>query len=296
MKKIISLALLLIILTTLITGCNSLNKATSAPSKEFDLNSTINVVSREDGSGTRGAFIEIVGILEKDEEGNEIDNTYEEAIIQNATDAVMTTTQGDRYAIGYISLGSLNNTVKALKIEGVEANSENIQNNSYKIARPFSIAYKENLDSLGKDFLDFVLSSNGQDIVSNEGYIQTNSSLPEYNKTEQKGRLVIAGSTSVTPVMEKLAEAYENIHPNTSIEIQSTGSSTGIQAAIEGSADLAMVSRELKESELKELTGEIIAIDGIAIIVNKENPIEDLSLEDIRSIYIGKTTTWSKLT
>ena len=265
MKKIISLVLLLIILTTLTIGCNRPNENTTT--ENFNLNNTINVVSREDGSGTRGAFIEIVGILEKDGAGNEIDNTYEEAIIQNATDAVMTTVGGDEYSIGYISLGSLNDTVKALKIEGVEANPENIQNNSYKVARPFNIAYKNNLNPLGKDFLDFILSPKGQDIVLNQGYVQVNTDLSKYNTIKQEGRLVVAGSTSVTPVVEKLAEAYETLHPNVSIEIQSTGSSAGIQAAIEGSADLAMASRELKDSELEKLKAEIIAIDGIAIII-----------------------------
>ncbi|NMB07433.1 MAG: extracellular solute-binding protein [Tissierellia bacterium] len=294
MKKIISLSLLLIMIATFIVGCNNADKSSSNLG-EFNLDNTINVVSREDGSGTRGAFIEIVGILEKDGEGNEVDNTYEEAIIQNATDAVITTVQGDEYAIGYISLGSLNDRVKALKIEGVEATSENIQNNSYKIARPFNIGYKEGLSPLEKDFLNFILSAEGQNIVLNEGYVQVKENLPEYKVGEQEGKIVVAGSTSVTPVMEKLAEAYENIHPKVSIEIQSTGSSAGIQAAIEGSADLAMASRELKDSELKELTAEVIAIDGIAIIVNKENPIEDLSLNDVKSIYIGEITTWNQL-
>ncbi len=283
-------------IATFIVGCNNAGKSSSNLG-EFNLDNTINVVSREDGSGTRGgAFIEIVGVLEKDGEGNEVDNTYEEAIIQNATDAVITTVQGDEYAIGYISLGSLNDTVKALKIEGgVEATSESIQNNSYKIARPFNIGYKEGLSPLEKDFLDFILSAEGQNIVLNEGYVQVKEDLPKYKVGEQEGKIIVAGSTSVTPVMEKLAEAYENIHPKVSIEIQSTGSSAGIQAAIEGSADLAMASRELKDSELKELTAEVIAIDGIAIIVNKENPIEDLSLSDIKSIYIGEITTWNQL-
>lgn len=293
MKKIIGLSLLLTMITTLIVGCNNTNSSNS--SGEFDLKSTINVVSREDGSGTRGAFIEIVGVLEKDAEGNKVDRTYEEAIIQNATDAVITTVAGDESSIGYISLGSFNDTVKALKVEGVEATTENIQNNSYKIARPFNIAYKRDLNPLSKDFLSFILSSEGQDIVLNEGYVQVSTSLSKYNKTEQKGKLVVAGSTSVTPVMEKLAEAYENLHPDVSIEIQSTGSSAGIQSAIEETADLAMASRDLKDSELEELTAELIAIDGIAIIVNKENPLDNISLDQIKSVYIGEITTWEKL-
>lgn len=295
MKKVVSLSLLLVIIGTFIVGCNNTNKPEANSSEEFNLDSTINVVSREDGSGTRGAFVEIVGILEKDAEGNEIDNTYEEAIIQNATDAVITTVAGDKYSIGYISLGSINDTVKTLKIEGVEASPENIQNNAYKIARPFNIAYKESLSSLEKDFIDFVLSAEGQSIVLDQGYVQVNTDLPKYNNTDQEGRLVIAGSTSVTPVMEKLAEAYENIHSKVSIEIQSTGSSAGIQAAIEESANLAMASRELKDSELEKLTAKVIAIDGIAIIVNKENPVEDISLDEIKSIYTGEIIVWEEL-
>lgn len=295
MKKIISLSLLLVMIATFIAGCNNTNKTGSNSSQEFNLDNNINVVSREDGSGTRGAFIEIVGILEKDEEGNEIDKTYEEAIIQNATDAVMTTVAGDESAIGYISLGSLNDTVKALKIEGVEPTSENIQNNAYKIARPFNIGYKNELSPLEKDFIDFILSAEGQNIVLSEGYVQVKENLPEYKGREQEGKIVVAGSTSVTPVMEKLAEAYENINSKVSIEIQSTGSSAGIQAAIEGSADLAMASRELKDSELTELTAEVIAIDGIAIIVNNDNPVGDISLEQIKSVYIGETTVWKEL-
>lgn len=295
MKKIISLSLLLVMIATFIAGCNNTNKTGSNSSQEFNLDNNINVVSREDGSGTRGAFIEIVGILEKDEEGNEIDKTYEEAIIQNATDAVMTTVAGDESAIGYISLGSLNDTVKALKIEGVEPTSENIQNNAYKIARPFNIGYKNELSPLEKDFIDFILSAEGQNIVLSEGYVQVKENLPEYKGREQEGKIVVAGSTSVTPVMEKLAEAYENINSKVSIEIQSTGSSAGIQAAIEGSADLAMASRELKDSELTELTAEVIAIDGIAIIVNNDNPVGDISLEQIKSVYIGETAVWKEL-
>lgn len=294
MKKILSIVLVAIISTTLLVGCSSQGE-TDNPSVNadgFDTSKVINLVSREDGSGTRGAFIEILGILEKDADGNEVDRTYEEAIIQNGTDAVMTTVAGDKYSIGYISLGSLNDSVKALKIEGVEPASENIQNGSYKISRPFNIAYKGEPSPLAQDFIDFILSKEGQAIVVEEGYVQANTDLPAYMKNTQEGNLVIAGSTSVTPVMEKLAEAYEKIHSGVSIEIQSTGSSAGMQSAMEGTADIGMASRDLKDSELAELRSEVMAIDGIAVIVNNNNPIDSLTIEEVKSIYIGDITKW----
>lgn len=288
MKKTIGLLLALTLGFTFMTGC------TQGDGEDGGSNSseTINVVSREDGSGTRGAFIEIVGVLEKDSDDNENDNTYEEAIIQNGTDAVMTTVSGDVNAIGYISLGSLNDRVKALKIDGVEATSENLQNETYKISRQFNIAHKEDSSPLSKDFLSFILSSDGQNIVAEEGYVEVSKSLTSYDESIQEGKLVVSGSTSVSPVMEKLAEKYENLHPEVSIEIQSTGSSAGMQSAIEGSSDIGMASRELKDSEKEELAYESIAIDGIAIIVNKENTLESISLEKIKSIYTGESTTW----
>lgn len=278
MKKILSLLLVAIMISVFAVGCTQAE--------------TINVVSREDGSGTRGAFVEIVGILEKDANGNETDRTYEEAVIQNGTDGVLTTVAGDEYSIGYISLGSLNDTVNAVKVEGVEATSDNVKNGSYKIARPFNVAYKGELNPLAKDFLDFILSAEGQAIVEEEGYVQVGDAAA-YAGTEQSGSIVVAGSTSVTPVMEKLAEAYMAMYSGVTIEIQSTGSSAGMQSAMEGTAELGMASRALKDSEAVELTASVIAMDGIAVIANKANPITDLTIDEILSIYIGETTEWS---
>lgn len=295
MKKL-SILLICIMIMSFIVGCT--NEANNDSNEEagFDTSKTINVVTREDGSGTRGAFIEIVGILEKNSNGDKVDRTYIEAVVQNSTDAVMTTVAGDEYSIGYISLGSLNDKVKAVNIEGVKPTSENVQNGSYKIARPFNIAYKGELSDLSKDFLDFILSEEGQEIIKNEGYVQISNDLPSYESTtSQSGNLVVAGSTSVSPVMEKLAEAYKEIHPDVSIEIQSTGSSAGMQAAMEGTADLGMASRELKESELAELTPKVIAVDGIAVIVNNKNPLDNLTLEQVKSIYVGEITEWEQL-
>lgn len=291
MKKLLSLLLVAIIMISII-GCGN-----NSDGDTFDSSRTINVITREDGSGTRGAFTEITGVLEKDANGEEKDRTYIEATVQNSTDAVMTTVAGDEYSIGYISLGSLNDTVKAVKVEGVEATAENVQNGAYKISRPFNIAYKGELSPLAQDFVNYILSAEGQDIVVGEGYVQVGTDLSSYENTqEQSGNLVVAGSTSVTPVMEKLAEAYKEIHPNVSIEIQSTGSSAGMQSAIEGTADIGMASRDLKESELAELTAQAIALDGIAVIVNNANPVEDLTMDEIKSIYIGETTEWSSVT
>lgn len=300
MKKTLSLVLVALMIALFAVGCTS-EKPAEEPAKEqpveetsdFDASQTINVVSREDGSGTRGAFVEIVGILEKDANGNETDRTYEEAVIQNGTDAVMTTVAGDDYSIGYISLGSLNDTVKAVKVGGVEATAENVQDQSYAIARPFNIAYKGELSPLAQDFLNFIHSQEGQAIVEEEGYVSVGEPAPYEGSGE--GKLVVAGSTSVTPLMEKLAEAYQGINTGVEIEIQSTGSSAGMQSAMEGTADLGMASRELKDSELAELTADVIAMDGIAVIVNNNNTVEDLTLDQIKSIFVGETTEWSAL-
>lgn len=288
MKKKISLLLTLVLAITFASGCGEGDGGSTA-------SDGINLVSREDGSGTRGAFVEIVGILEKDSEGNENDMTYEEAIIQNGTDAVMTTVSGDESSIGYISLGSLNDTVKALEIEGVEAKAENLQDDSYKISRPFNIAYKQGSNDLADDFLSFILSMEGQTIVAEEGYVEASTDSADYDGSSQEVSLTVAGSTSVSPLMEKLAEKYEDLNPDVSIEIQSTGSSAGIQAVIEGSADIGMASRKLKDSEKEALSHQAIAIDGIAVIVNKENPTESISLEGLRSIYTGEITSWDDI-
>lgn len=289
MKKVFNFIMITIIIMNILVGCSN-------NTEEFNTDKTINVITREDGSGTRGAFTEIVGIMEEGPKGEVNDNTYIEAIVQNSTDAVITSVSNDEYSIGYISLGSLNDTIKAIKVEGVEATAENVQKGLYKIARPFNIAYKGELGTLAQDFVSFILSVEGQKIIADKGYVQVGTDLQHYEKVNNmEGTLVIAGSTSVTPVMEELAQAYKEIHPKVSIEIQSTGSSAGIQAAIEGTAHIGMTSRELKESELAELTAQVIAMDGIAVIVNKKNPIENLTLKQIKSIYTGEITEWNGL-
>lgn len=252
------------------------------------------VVSREDGSGTRGAFIELVG-LEEEVDGEKEDMTTQDAIVQNSTNGVMQTVSQDAEAIGYISLGSLNDTVKAVKIEGVEATEENIVNGSYKISRPFNLGFKEaELNDLAKDFLKFCISEEAQKITLDEGYVPLQETK-KYEAAGVSGKLTVAGSTSVTPLMEKMAEKYQELNPDATIEIQSTGSSAGIEAVIDGAADIAMASRELKDEEKEKLAVEVIATDGIAVVVNPESKVEDLTIDELKQIFKGEITNTSEL-
>ena len=250
-------------------------------------NNTITVVSREDGSGTRGAFTELMGI---DKDGT--DRTYAKAEISNSTSVVISTVAGNKNAIGYISLGSLNDSVKAVKVDNVEATVDNVKNGSYKISRPFIIATKDEISDLAADFIKFILSDDGQAIVS-EKYI-TIGGNGAYTASGLSGKVTLAGSTSVSPLMDELAAAYKELNPDVVIEIQQSGSGAGIQSAIEGVCDIGMSSRELKDSEKEAgLTPTVMALDGIAVIVNKENSVDALSSEQIQSIYIGETTSWA---
>lgn len=262
---------------------------------------SISVISREDGSGTRGAFIELFGVEKKDANGKKIDYTTEEAAITNSTAVMLTSVAGDRYAIGYVSLGSLNNSVKALKIDGNEATVSNINNGSYKICRPFNIAVKENLSALAKDFINYILSDEGQKIIETNKYIKvsqgsTSEENQPYKSTKDSGKVVIAGSSSVSPVMEKLIEVYKTVNPNATIELQTSDSTTGVTNAINGTCDIAMASRALKDSEKSKGVQEItIAIDGIAVVVNKENPVDNLTKKQVQQIYTGEITKWSEI-
>ncbi len=247
------------------------------------------VVSREDGSGTRSAFEELTGVQEV--------GTTEEAIIQNSTDAIMTQVSGNEYAIGYVSLGALNDTVKAVKVDGVEASVDNVKAGSYTVSRPFNIATKGEVSQAAQDFINFIMSKEGQQVISDNKYIPVDDAAESYTATEgAEGKIVITGSSSVTPVMEKLKEAYAEVNSAVSIEIQQSDSSTGMKDAMEGNCDIGMASRELKDSETSELTGQTIALDGIAIVVNKDNEVDDLSLEQIKGIYTGEILNWSEIT
>lgn len=254
----------------------------------------IMVVSREDGSGTRGAFTEITGVLEKSGD-TEVDQTTKAATIQNNTEGVVGTVSGNASAIGYVSLGSLTDVVKPVKIDGVEPSNETVLNGSYPIQRPFNIVWKEGLSKQAQDFIHFIQSSDGQAIVTDKKYVAANQEGQPYQVTAQSGTISIVGSTSVTPLMEKLAEAYQALQPDVKIDITSNGSSAGVTAVQEGVADIGMVSRELKDKEKPGLTAEAIALDGIAVVINKENPLEELTAEQVKDIYTGKLLAWDEL-
>ena len=284
------------------TGCGSTNSDAknsdnagtnkSASSETgFDTSKDISVVSREDGSGTRGAFIELTGVEEKDADGNKVDNTTLDASITNSTEVMMTTVSGNDYAIGYASLGSLNDTVKAVKVGGVEATADNINAGTYTLARPFNIVTGDSVSEVAQDFINYIMSEDGQKIISDNGYIEVENT-GSFTSTEAKGSIVVAGSSSVTPVMEKLKEAYAKVNANASIEIQESDSTTGVNSAIEGTCDIGMASRDLKDEE-KGVKATAIAKDGIAVIVNNNNTIDDLTVDQIKDIFTGAVTTWA---
>lgn len=260
-----------------------------------EVSGEITVVSREEGSGTRGAFIELTGVEEKNADGVKVDNTTVEAVVTNSTNVMMTTVAGDESAIGYISLGSLNDTVKALQIDGVDATVENIKNGTYTLARPFNIATKEDLSEAAQDFVNYIMSAEGQQVIADNKYIPLDDA-PAYEGKQVSGKIVVAGSSSVTPVMQKLAEAYQVVNPNAEIEVQQSDSTTGMQSAIDGICDIGMASRDLKDSEKEAgLNGQTIAMDGIAVIVNQNNDLTTLTLAQVKSIFTGEATEWENV-
>ena len=256
---------------------------------------TISVLSREEGSGTRGAFVELFGVEEENADGEKVDNTTVDAQVTNSTAVMMTGVAQDPQAIGYISLGSLDDSVKALKVDGAEASAENVKNGTYKVSRPFNIVTGDSHSDVAQDFVDYILSSDGQAIVG-EDYIPVDDAAEAYAGTSPEGSVVVAGSSSVSPVMEKLKEGYEAVNPNASIEIQTSDSTTGVESTISGICDIGMASRELKDTETSEgVTGTQIAIDGIAIIVNNENSMTDITSDQVKQIYTGEVTNWEDL-
>ena len=291
MKKTLCLLLTGLLTIGALTGCGNSDTTDKTSNTEetgsnsgFDTESEITVVSREDGSGTRGAFIELFGVEEDD-----VDNTTDEAIIANSTAVMMTTVAGDDYAIGYASLGSLDDTTKALKVDGVEASVDTVKDGSYKISRPFNIATKGEVSDVAQDFINFIMSDEGQKVVEDNGYIAVSDGA--FKSNNAKGKIVVAGSSSVTPVMEKLKEAYLAVNKDAEIEVQESDSTTGMTAAMEGTCDIGMASRDLKDSE-SELTSTAIAMDGIAVIVNQNNPLEEISSDQVKDIFVGDTTSW----
>lgn len=280
-KKIVSIGLASVLMTVTLSAC-------AGSSDE------ITVISREDGSGTRGAFIELTGVEQKDADGNKTDMTTVDAIISKSTDVVITQVSGNVNAIGYVSSGATNNTVKTVTVNGIAPTSENVKNGAYSIARPFNIATGDEISDCTQDFINYILSAEGQAIVESKDYTPTVDNAESYQSNGATGKIVIEGSTSVAPVMEKIAEEYQAINSGVTIEIQTSDSTSGMKAVLEGTCDIGMASRELKDDETV-LNDTAIALDGIAIIVSPDNPIEDLTLQQICDIYTGTVTSWSEL-
>lgn len=300
LRKLLAMTLVVAMIGALAAGCGSKSEETGAEGEgkqqtaEWDASNDITVVSREDGSGTRGAFIELFGIEQKDENGNKVDHTTEDANITNSTEVMMSTVAGNEYAIGYVSLGSLGDSVKAVKIDGAEATEENIKAGTYKVSRPFNIATKDEISDIAQDFINFILSEEGQKVVSENGYISLDDVKP-YESNGATGKVVVAGSSSVTPVMEKLKEAYQKVNSGAEIEINQSDSTTGMTSAMSGICDIGMASRELKDEEAQELTSIVIATDGIAVIVNNDSPVEELTSDQVKAIFTGETVAWDEI-
>lgn len=309
-KNVISMVLTGVLAVSLFAGCGNGNNATAnntaeegtvaesetnAEESDFDMTELISVYSREDGSGTRGAFIELFGVEQKDESGEKVDYTTEEAVITNSTDVMLTSVANDTYGIGYVSLGSLNSTVKTVKIDGAEPTVENIKNGTYKIARPFNIATSGEVSDVAKDFINYIMSVEGQQIITEKGFIASDNAEP-FVPNGAEGKIVVGGSSSVAPVMEKLIEAYKKLNVGAEIELQSSDSTIGMTGTADGTLDIGMASRALKDSEIEAgLTSTKIAMDGIAVIVNQENPIEDLNSEIVQGIFTGELINWDEV-
>lgn len=289
MKKLAALVMSTLCVAGLACGCGNGSNGNSNQAETGSAMKPITVVSREDGSGTRGAFVELTGVEEDD-----VDNTTVDAIISNSTEIMMTTVAGDEYGIGYSSTGSLNDTIKALSVDGVEPTTENIKDGSYALSRPFNVATKGDASGLALDFMNYVMSAQGQQVVEENGYIAVADDAADFETTGEEGKLVIAGSSSVTPVMEKLVEGYQSINANAEIELQESDSTTGMTAAADGTCDIGMASRELKDSEIEAgLVSAAIAMDGIAVIVNNGNELSDISTASVKAIFTGAVTDWN---
>lgn len=290
MKKVISVILALT-MAAAFTACGS---SEAKGENDGTFSGTITVISREDGSGTRGAFVELTGVERKNDAGEKEDFTTVEAVIASKTDAVLTNVAGDEMAIGYVSMGSVNDTVKTVKVDGVDATTENVKKGSYSIARPFNIATKTEISEATADFITFMMSSQGQKIVAGS-YITVDDSAAEYTVADVKGKVTVSGSSSVSPLMEKLAEAYKELNPDVEIEINTTDSTGGMNDAANGVSDIGMASRALKDSEKENLSETTIAMDGIAVIVNKNNPTDNFTVEQIKTIYTGEVVNWEEI-
>lgn len=296
MKKILSLGLAALMTVFALTGCGADKGTDNNNGGTGTGTDAISVLTREEGSGTRGAFIELLGIEEKNANGKKVDKTIDTAETTNSTSVMITTVQGNKAAIGYISLGSLDKSkVKALKVDGAEAATDNVKSGEYKVSRPFNIATKGDATGVASDFIKFILSADGQAVVEKNGYI-SEGNTGAYKASGQKGKITIGGSSSVTPVMEKLKEAYVKLNPDVTVDVQQNDSSSGMKGAIDGIYDIGMASRDVKDSEKEAGLNSIkIALDGIAVIVNKDNTLDSITSEQIKNIYTGSLTKWSEI-
>ena len=296
MKKILSLGLAALMTVFALTGCGADKGTDSNNGGTGTGTDAISVLTREEGSGTRGAFIELLGIEEKNADGKKVDKTIDTAETTNSTSVMITTVQGNKAAIGYISLGSLDKSkVKALKVDGAEAATDNVKSGEYKVSRPFNIATKGDATGVASDFIKFILSADGQAVVEKNGYI-SEGNTGAYKASGQKGKITIGGSSSVTPVMEKLKEAYVKLNPDVTVDVQQNDSSSGMKGAIDGIYDIGMASRDVKDSEKEAGLNSIkIALDGIAVIVNKDNTLDSITSEQIKNIYTGSLIKWSEI-
>ncbi|MGI6204542.1 MAG: substrate-binding domain-containing protein [Anaerovoracaceae bacterium] len=286
-KKVVLFSLITLVGLGMMTACGG-----SSSSSDSGVSGDISVVSREEGSGTRGAFIELFGIEEKDSNGNKVDNTISSAEVTNSTAVMIQTVAGNKQSIGYVSLGSLSDDVKALKVDGVEPSVDTVKSGDYKVSRPFNIVTGPKTNAAAKDFINFIMSEEGQKIVEEEGYVKEDSST-SYEKSSATGKISVAGSSSVTPLMEKLAEAYAKVNTDVTVEVQGSDSTTGITSTAEGVCNIGMASRALEDSEkAKGIDSQEIARDGIAVIVNNDNGLDDISSDSVKKIYIGKITKW----
>ena len=297
MKKFIVVLSVATMAAGLAVGCGSSDSGSSddkSSKGDWDSSNDITIVSREDGSGTRGAFIELFGIEEK-KDGEKVDMTTDDAQITNSTSVMLTSVASDEYAIGYVSLGSLDDTVKAVSIDGAEATVENIKNGTYTIARPFNIATKGEVSDIAQDFINYIMSAEGQAVITENGYIGSDDAAA-FESNGATGKVTVSGSSSVTPVMEKLKEAYTAVNSGAEIEIQESDSTTGMTDAAAGTSDIGMASRELKDSETEQgLTATTIAMDGIAVVVNLDNPTANLTSDQVKGVYVGDVTSWDEL-
>ena len=295
LKKFVAVAMSVMCLAGAAVGCGNKAATSTDGGSTGTASKEISVISREDGSGTRGAFIELFGIEEKDASGKKVDNTTEDANITSSTSVMMTTVAGNEAAIGYTSLGALNNTIKALKVDGAEATAANVKSGTYKISRPFNIATKGTPSDVAQDFINFIMSTEGQKIVEDNGYI-SEGNKGAFTSSKATGKVTVGGSSSVSPVMEKLIEAYKKVNTGAEFDFQESDSTSGMTGAIEGKFDIGMASRELKDSEKSSgLTSQAIALDGIAVIVNTKNSIDSITSEQVKAIFTGETTDWSEV-